>query len=222
MTSAARAGRSAADRERDRPTREPLRDRRAPRRPRRGSRPVRAHPYRHPENTLARRLDTRRQRRIGRVDSAALFVRAPAARAARSAARTDRPSRMITPSQPAASARDRGHGEHRACVALRELVAATSSEDVVGELEQAQAVRDRRLRAADSLRDLAEREAELVDQHGVRPCLLDRQRDARARRSRRGRAAATRGRLPRGSARARVSMPASFAARHRRSPAMSS
>ena len=47
-------------------------------------------------------------------------------------------------------------------------------EHVVRQLEQADPVRHRRLRLADPLGDLAEREAELVDQDGVPARLLDR------------------------------------------------
>src|SRR5262245_29913371 len=57
---------------------------------------------------------------------------------------------------------------------LREIAALDQRKDVVRELEQAQAVRDRRLRAADPLRDLAEGELELVGQDRVCTSLLDR------------------------------------------------
>src|SRR5581483_572123 len=67
-----------------------------------------------------------------------------------------------------------GNGEHGARMALAELAALDHAEHVVGELEQADPVRDRRLRATDPLRHLAEREPELVDQDGVGARLLDR------------------------------------------------
>ena len=101
------------------------------------------------------------------------FVRAPDQRAARSAARTDMPWATIL----RASLRRLGlvrDGEHGAGVALRELAALDHREHVVGELEQPQLVRDRGLRAADPLGDLAERELELVDQQRVAARLLDR------------------------------------------------
>src|SRR5439155_24924347 len=47
-------------------------------------------------------------------------------------------------------------------------------EHVVGQVEQADAVRDTRLRAPDALRDVAERKLELVEEDGVRARLLDR------------------------------------------------
>ena len=64
--------------------------------------------------------------------------------------------------------------EHRARVSFGELPALEHREHVVRQLEQANPVRDRGLRAADPLGDLAERERELVDQDGVGTCLLDR------------------------------------------------
>ena len=67
-----------------------------------------------------------------------------------------------------------GHGEDGARVAFAQLAALDHPEHVVGQLEQADPVRDGRLRTADALRDLAEREAELVDEDGVRARLLDR------------------------------------------------
>jgi hypothetical protein len=67
-----------------------------------------------------------------------------------------------------------GHGEHRARVTLAEAAVLDQLEDVVGELEQAQAVRDGGPRPADPRRDVAEREPELVEQHRVCACLLDR------------------------------------------------
>jgi len=47
------------------------------------------------------------------------------------------------------------------------LAALDHSQHVVGKLEQTDPVRDRRLRAADALCDVTEREAELVDEDGV-------------------------------------------------------
>ena len=67
-----------------------------------------------------------------------------------------------------------GHREDGARVAFAQLAALDHPEHVVGQLEQADPVRDGRLRAADALRDFAEREAELVDEDGVRARLLDR------------------------------------------------
>ena len=101
------------------------------------------------------------------------FVRAPDQRAARSAARTDRPCATMRRASLRRSLVIR-HGEHGAGVALRDLAALDHREHVVGQLEQAQLVRDRRLRAADALRDVAERELELVHQHRVAARLLDR------------------------------------------------
>ena len=51
---------------------------------------------------------------------------------------------------------------------------STIAEHVVGQLEQPQPVRDRRLRAPDPLGDVAERERELVDERRVGARLLDR------------------------------------------------
>ena len=87
-----------------------------------------------------------------------------------------------------------GQRQHGAGVALGDLAAGEHPEHVLGQLEQADAVRDGRLRAADALGHLAERELELVDQRRVRARLLDGARGSRARRSRRGRAAGCRGR----------------------------
>ena len=55
------------------------------------------------------------------------------------------------------------HRKHGAGVAFGQLAALDHPQHVVGQLEQAQPVRDRRLRAADALRDLAERQLELVE-----------------------------------------------------------
>jgi hypothetical protein len=49
-----------------------------------------------------------------------------------------------------------GYGEDRPCVALAELSAFDESEDVVGQIEEAHAVRHGRLRAAHPLGYLAE------------------------------------------------------------------
>jgi hypothetical protein len=54
------------------------------------------------------------------------------------------------------------NSEYRARMSFRQLTALQHPEHVVGELEQPQSVRDRGLRAADPLADLAEREVELV------------------------------------------------------------
>src|SRR5439155_17480351 len=67
-----------------------------------------------------------------------------------------------------------GHGEHRTRVAFRELPALDHAEHVVRQIEQADAVRHRRLRASDAFCDLAEREAELVEQYRVGPRFLHR------------------------------------------------
>ena len=67
-----------------------------------------------------------------------------------------------------------GQRQHGPGVALGELAAGEHPEHVLGQLEQAHAVRDGRLRAADPLGDLAERELELVDQGRVGARLLDR------------------------------------------------
>ena len=99
--------------------------------------------------------------------------RAPPSRAAFSAARTVRPSCGDLPRQAPARVvvRQRQHGPG---VALGEVAAGEHPEHVLGKLEQADAVRDRRLRAADPLGDLAERELELVDQRRVGARLFDR------------------------------------------------
>ena len=49
---------------------------------------------------------------------------------------------------------------------LGQLSPLDHGEDVVGELEQAETVRDGRLRCADALGDVAQREVELVDEDG--------------------------------------------------------
>src|SRR6476646_2334406 len=72
---------------------------------------------------------------------------------------------------PALMIRDRKHG---ARMPLRELPALEHPEHVVRQVEQADAIRHGRLRPADALRDLAEREPELVQQDRVGACLLGR------------------------------------------------
>src|SRR5581483_7382946 len=72
-----------------------------------------------------------------------------------------------------ASAFVAGNREDRARVAFRELSAFDHAEDVLGQLEQANAVGDRGLRVADALADLAQRKPELVDQHRVRAGFLN-------------------------------------------------
>ena len=67
-----------------------------------------------------------------------------------------------------------GNRQDGARVALAQLAALDHREHVVGEVEQPHPVRDGRLRPADPLRDLAEREPELVDQERAGPRLLDR------------------------------------------------
>ena len=66
------------------------------------------------------------------------------------------------------------HREHRARMTLGQLAPLDHPEDVVGELEQPQTVRDGRLRRADALGDVAQREVELVDEHGEGARLFDR------------------------------------------------
>ena len=92
-----------------------------------------------------------------------------------------------------------GHREHRAGVALGQLAALDHREHVVRQLEQPDAVRDRRLRPADPLGDLAEREARTRRAAARSRAPPRSARGPRGRRSRRGRAAACRGRPPRGS-----------------------
>ena len=149
------------------------------------------------------------------------FVRAPAQRAARSAARTDRPSRDDLARELAAAVVV-GDREHGAGVALGQLAALDHREHVVGQLEQPDPVRDRRLRPADALGDLAERRGRTRRAAPRSRAPPRSARGPRARRSRRGRAAACRGRRPRGSPPAPSARPASRAARQRRSPAISS
>ena len=59
-------------------------------------------------------------------------------------------------------------------MALGQLAAGDHPEHLLGQLEQAQPVRDRGLGAADPVGDVSERELELVDERGVRTRLLDR------------------------------------------------
>src|SRR5919204_749794 len=87
---------------------------------------------------------------------------------------TDRqPAAHDLPGQPAAAVvvRDCEDGTR---VALRQLAALEHREDVLRQLEEAHTVRDRRLRPADALGEVAERQRELVDQDRVRPRFLDR------------------------------------------------
>ena len=93
-----------------------------------------------------------------------------------------------------------GHRQHRPRVTLGQLAAADHREHVVGQLEQPDPVRDRGLRAADPLGDLAERQPELVEQHRVARAPPRSATGPRARRSRPGRAGACRGRRSRGRA----------------------
>ena len=57
---------------------------------------------------------------------------------------------------------------------IGQLASFNHAEHVLRELEQADPVGDRRVRAADALADLTEAEPELVDQERVSPRLLDR------------------------------------------------
>ena len=57
---------------------------------------------------------------------------------------------------------------------LGQLSPLDHGEDVVGQLEQSQTVRDGRLRCADAFGDVAQREVELVDEHGEGARLFDR------------------------------------------------
>ena len=98
---------------------------------------------------------------------------APPSWAALSAARTDIPSRTIRFASFFRASWS-GQREDSAGVALRQLAARDHPEHLLGQLEQPQPVRHRRLRAADSFGDVAERELELVHERGVGPCLLDR------------------------------------------------
>ena len=188
------------------PARAPRRARRARTRRRTGSRAACA--SRAPGSGQPLGGAPRRARRApGRrgAGGAARFAAAPAQRAARSAARTDSPCRTIW---RASRRRPSWSGTASTARAWPSVSSprSTMREHVVRKLEQPDAVRDRRLRAADPLGDLAEREAELVDQHRVRARLLDRrellardvldQRRAAARRGRR-----RRGRPPERSAR---------------------
>src|SRR5262249_31315571 len=66
-----------------------------------------------------------------------------------------------------------GNGKDRSSVPIGELASLDHAEHVLGELEQADSVGDRWVRPANALADLAEAQAELVDQQRVRPCLFD-------------------------------------------------
>ncbi len=153
--------------------RETRRARRALSRRRRGSRPASSPP------------------RTGAPVSRSSAVRARAARsgstggrAPRLRARTRPPRRLLCGShrEPAPHDRPRErppalvvrHGEHGAGMALRDRPALDEAEHVVRELEQPDTVRHRRLRAADALCDLAQREPELVHEHRAGARLLDR------------------------------------------------
>ena len=59
-------------------------------------------------------------------------------------------------------------------VALREITARKHPENVLGELEQPNSIRDGRLRATDAVCHLAERELEFVDQRRIGTGLFDR------------------------------------------------
>src|SRR5206468_1402155 len=48
------------------------------------------------------------------------------------------------------------YGQHGACMSLAELAAVDELEQVVGKLEQPEAIRDRGLRLADAFRDLGQ------------------------------------------------------------------
>src|SRR5205814_810059 len=65
-------------------------------------------------------------------------------------------------------------GENRARVTVGQLAPLDHAEHVLGQLEQADPVGDRRVRTAHALADLAEAEPELVDQERISPRLLDR------------------------------------------------
>ena len=127
--------------------------------------------------------------------------RAPPSWAARSVARTVRPSRATRRARRV-RASSSGTREHRAGVALGQLAAGEHPEHLLGKLEQPQPVRDAGLRAADPLGDLAERELELVDQRRRRRGPPRPARGSRGRRSRRARGGACRGRRSRGRGRA--------------------
>ena len=58
-------------------------------------------------------------------------------------------------------------------MALGEISPREHPQDLLGKLQQAEPVRDRRLRAADALGNITERELEFVDERGVRSRLLD-------------------------------------------------
>ena len=109
---------------------------------------------------------------IDRRDAA--LLRPGARPAGRALGRAHREPLLDDPLGEPAAAVLVGHGEHRARMALGQLAPRDHAQHVLGQLEQPDPVRDRRLRAADALGDLAEREAELVDQHGVGTRFFDR------------------------------------------------
>src|SRR5581483_2115989 len=97
------------------------------------------------------------------------FCFAPAHFARCSATRTERPFCTIS-----RASRRRPSWSGTARTALAELPTLDHAEHVLGQLEEAYAIGDGRLRTADPLGHLALREPELVDEHGVRPRLLHR------------------------------------------------
>ena len=114
------------------------------------------------------------------------------------------------------------HGEDGTCVALGELAAGEHPQHLVRELEEPQPVRDGRLRAADALARARRATGRTRPAARRRHALPRPPRAAPARRSRRARASSeSRSSASRTSA-GTSSMPASRAARHRRSPAISS
>src|SRR5207253_11233955 len=65
------------------------------------------------------------------------------------------------------------NGKNRARVTIGQLASLDHAEHVLGELEQADPVGDRRVRATDPLADLPQAEPELVDEERIRARLLD-------------------------------------------------
>jgi len=78
------------------------------------------------------------------------------------------------PAREAAAGVVVGEGKHSASVALAHVSPGEHPENFLWELEQTQAVGDGRFRASDAIRDIAERQLELVDERGVGSCLFDR------------------------------------------------